>query len=122
MTGLKSAFARIHNINADPEMKFAAAMVAAAAEDARNGDCQAYQWLESPCALRWLVAIVPMDDDCERVRDALLDTIPEPADCKRSASGTFGYPMQAGIPHGSASEMASVVVQLELTLPALEPP
>ena len=76
MSGLKSAFAAIHNVNAEPELKLCAAMVAAAAEDARHGDCDAFLWLESSCSLRWLVAIVPLEDDCERVRAALLATVP----------------------------------------------
>ncbi len=75
MSGLKQAFGSIHKINAPAELKFCAALIADAAETARSGDCESYVWIER-CSLRWLVAIVPMEDDCERVQRALLATIP----------------------------------------------
>jgi hypothetical protein len=98
MTGLKSAFAAIHRVNADPEKKFAAAMVASAAESARDGDCTAYVWIER-CSLRWLHAITPDGDDCERVLKELLARIPAlECDAASQSSETSGYAVQLQIP------------------------
>ena len=119
MSGLKSAFAAIHSINAEPELKFAAAMVAAAAEDARHGDCDAFLWLESPCSLRWLVAIVPTGDDCERIQRALLATIPEP-ECPPLLATEWGEHMMRRPFREPPSETSRHVVQLSLELEDLQ--
>lgn len=92
MTGLKSAFAAIHRTNAEPELKFAAAMVASAVELAKAGDCDAYTWIEH-CSLRWLYAITPAGDDCERIVTMLLQVVPEPVDCRDAA--TFQLPSES---------------------------
>lgn len=76
MTGLRNAYAAIAAVNCEPEKKFAAALIASACEAARAGDQDAYAWIESPAVLRWLPAVT---DDCERVRAALLSSIPAPA-------------------------------------------
>jgi hypothetical protein len=119
MSDLKTAFAAIHRVNCEPELKFAAALIADAAESARGGDCESYAWIER-CSLRWLYAITPAWDDCERVHRALLATIPAPAECV----STFEIPMQGGIPRGSRapsrsppSETAAFIQPL---LPGLE--
>ncbi len=97
--GLKSTNARIHAAGASPEKTFAAAVVASAVEAARAGDCTAYAWLASPCSLRWLYAITPAWDDCERVQRTLLATIPAlECDAASQSSETSGYAVQLQIP------------------------
>ncbi len=121
MSGLKQAFGSIHKINAPAELKFCAALIADAAETARSGDCESYVWIER-CSLRWLVAIVPMEDDCERVQRALLATIPV-LECD---AGTIGHPMGAGTPHGSPASFRCQPSESSLfiqpLLPGLEAP
>lgn len=70
-------YGNVAAVKADPELKFAAALIAMAIEDARDGDSEAYRWLEH-CSPRWLYAITPDGDDLDMIHERLLGTVTRP--------------------------------------------
>ena len=58
MTILKA----IAGIDAEPERKFAAALLGMTLQDARSGDAEAREWIEK-CLPQWLVIVTPVGAD-----------------------------------------------------------
>ncbi len=57
--------------SASPELRFAAALVADALDASRNGDPEAYRWLEH-CSRPWIDAVTPDTVNTETIHEALL--------------------------------------------------
>lgn len=111
MNTVKSMRAEFERISdATPEQVFVAVLIRDAAERATEGDVEAYEWLRR-CSLRWWPSIVG-EADCEVILDQLLQTVPEPVEC-RIDSTTLRYVPQYHPP----SETAAFIQRL---LPGLE--
>jgi len=61
----------IAGIDAEPERKFAAVLIASGLEDARSGDVEAREWIET-CAPRWVPLVTPVGADPSSIHRRLL--------------------------------------------------